>query len=280
LTKPAKPATINPGGPICAGTSQFFCASFVPGTENYIFSIGGNGQNAPLTLGQQIGSCITVNIPSGYNNKQELKVIAVNCKGQSNETKLAIKVLDPPSMPGNITGPAAVCHSQLGFYSISNVNSATQYNWSVTNNVWIAGGQGTNSLALDFTSATSTPAVLSVSAQNGCGISAPRTKTISINNSCREESDIISDNAFSKADLKAYPNPTSGKITLEFNSALRSIYSVKLFDITGRIIMSRELTSIEGLNQIDFDFSELPKQIYLLRVEGENLNQTIKVGVE
>jgi hypothetical protein len=280
LTKPAKPAGITPGGPVCAGSSQFFCAGFIPGAEQYIFTIGGNGGTAPLTFGTQINSCITLNIPAGYNNKQQLKVRTVNCMGTSDELKYDIKVLDPSNMPGNISGPASVCKSQLGFYSISNVNNALTYNWSVSNGVYISGGQGTTNLALDYIASTANSALLSVTAQNGCGISAPRTKLININTSCREAADEYQADNIISLDAKAFPNPTSGKVTLEYTAAETSGFSLKLYDMTGRIVFSREITATEGLNTEELNFENLAKQIYLLRLENGNESRTIRIAVE
>jgi hypothetical protein len=280
LTKPGKSADIHPGAPVCAGSSPFFCCTFVPGTEEYIYTIDGNGGNSPLTLGQQIGTCITVNIPAGYNNKQQLKVRGVNCMGQGAETKLDIKTTAIPNMPGNITGPANVCHSQLGFYSVNNVAGANQYNWSVTNGVYISGGQGTMNLALDFLSSTASSALLSVAAENGCGISAPRTKMIAINTACREASEMSNEETLVDLDATVYPNPTSGRVTLQFTSANDSKHTLNVYDMTGRIVFTRDVGVTEGLNQFDLDLSSLAKQVYLVRVGNERGNSTIRLGVE
>jgi hypothetical protein len=281
LTKPAKPADIHlGGGSVCAGSSPFFCCTFVPGAEEYIYTIDGNGQNAPLTFGQQISSCIRVNIPAGYNNKQQIKVKTINCMGQSAETKLDIKAANVPNMPGNITGPASVCKSQLGFYSISNVTSASQYNWSVTNDVHISGGQGTTNLALDFFSASSNSTLLSVTSENGCGISAPRTKMIAINTACREASDLSNGETLIDLDATVYPNPTTGRVTIQFTSTNDSDYKLNVYDMMGRIVFKTDVAATEGLNQLDFDLSSLSKQVYLLRLENASGSRTIRLGVE
>ena len=62
-------------------------------------------------------------------------------------------------------------------YSISAVGSATSYTWAVPTGAKIVGGQGTQSIKVDFTS-TFTSGTLSVIAVNRCGNSSARTVSI------------------------------------------------------------------------------------------------------
>jgi hypothetical protein len=280
--KPAKPSAITgPPGPLCAGTTATYCVATVPNTTSYNWAIGGNGGSAPLTIINGQGTtCVTINIPAGYNSTQELKVKAQNCKGLSDEQKLKITVIPIPAMPASITGPATICKSAIGFYSISSVVNASTYNWSITNSVWIAGGQGTTSLALDFISSVGTQAVLSVTAGNICGISAPRTKVIKINN-CKESSYMTtSGTGDAQMDVNVYPNPTSGNVNIDFISAAETNCLLKLTDLTGKLVMQRELKSVTGENHQELNTDGIAKGAYMLILDTGDGHSVTRLFVE
>jgi hypothetical protein len=277
-TKPAKPDPIVGLSPVCVPSTAVYCIPAIANADSYIWNIGGTGPTAATIVNGQGTTCVTVNFPAGYAGNQELKVKASNCKGVGDEIKLALKVLLPPAMPGNITGPASVCKSQLGFYSIANVNTATSYLWTVTGNVWIAGGQGTTSLALDFLSSNSTSAVLSVTAQNACGVSQPRTKAIAINPACRLEGESMQ-NSTDELNATVFPNPTSGKVTVHFDMNENRMVNLRVFDLMGRVMYSKEISAIEGLNETDLDLTDLSKAVYILRLDDGQDVKTMRLTI-
>lgn len=62
--------------------------------------------------------------------------------------------------------------------------------------------------------------------------------------------------------ISAYPNPTADNLILTFNNSKISDYAFQLFDFSGKLIESRELTC----NQANIDFSNLDPAIYCLKV--------------
>jgi len=63
--------------------------------------------------------------------------------------------------------------------------------------------------------------------------------------------------------LHIFPNPTSDKIHIDYKGALP--YSIEIWDYTGKFISSK--TDINS-SSTDFDMSEFPHGIYLLKVKG------------
>lgn len=80
--------------------------------------------------------------------------------------------------------------------------------------------------------------------------------------------------------LRAYPNPTSGDLNLEFPSAVRSSVMIRLLDVTGKeVLMVRENGVSAGQRSI-LDLSGVAKGIYVLRVQSEAGSYTEQVVID
>jgi hypothetical protein len=64
-----------------------------------------------------------------------------------------------------------------------------------------------------------------------------------------------------KQDLRIYPNPTTGPVTLMPAQPLET-FVIRVFNSSGQFI--REYTSEQGISPVDMDFSEFPEGIYLI----------------
>ncbi len=276
-SKPPKPGPINGSSPVCAGNLYSYCLQPMASASSYEWVIGGNS-GASILLGQ--GSfCILVLVPANATGSFVVKVKARNCKGLSDEVKLSVPVQNIPTVPSTISGPASVCKSQLGFYSVTNVSGNT-YNWSVTGDVWIAGGQGSNNLALDYSTSTANSAVISVTATNGCGTSAPRNKTIAINPNCKVANYAGNISDTNSIELSIYPNPSHYEINIDFYTLLESKCQINIYDVTGRTLKEIELNSVTGLNHQLINISEFSKGTYFIRIASEEGLSISKFVVE
>lgn len=83
----------------------------------------------------------------------------------------------PPIAPMAITGSGSMCVGSITTYSISAVAAATSYTWTVPAGSTIQSGQGTTSITVLNGNTSGT---VSVTADNGCGSSAPSTYTLTI----------------------------------------------------------------------------------------------------
>jgi hypothetical protein len=79
---------------------------------------------------------------------------------------------------------------------------------------------------------------------------------------------------------KAYPNPTQGEISIEFEAEGNQQFAIQLIDITGRILRIQNGTTGAGLNLIRDDFGSLAKGIYFVRLDIQDQTTLIRVVVE
>ncbi len=78
-------------------------------------------------------------------------------------------------------------------------------------------------------------------------------------------------------DVKIYPNPTSGMITLEMPYE-GSEFTLEVLSLTGQIVLSRQVYSTGGVLIETIDVSDLSKGMYMLRVDGKTLRSGIVVN--
>ena len=80
----------------------------------------------------------------------------------------------------------------------------------------------------------------------------------------------------SPAHIAIFPNPSGGLVTLEFGNFKDSNLSLNLYDLLGNRVFKDQVTGLPGrMNRFDYDFSRLPKGIYMLELTG-NGNRLIK----
>lgn len=74
--------------------------------------------------------------------------------------------------------------------------------------------------------------------------------------------------------VKAYPNPTINKLTLEVKEFKISTMTFQLYDMEGKLLQSRKLTS----KQTQISMSELPTGVYFLKVtQTQQAIKTFKI---
>jgi PKD repeat protein len=77
------------------------------------------------------------------------------------------------------------------------------------------------------------------------------------------------------SEIRIYPNPTSGAITIGFNQTLGSI-EVLVMSTLNKVVFSESLETISG-KRLDIDLSHLAKGVYFVRLKTDNLEKTVKV---
>jgi PKD repeat protein len=79
--------------------------------------------------------------------------------------------------------------------------------------------------------------------------------------------------------INCMPNPSTGVITVSFNDASIHSFNLKLQSITGAELYSEKLVNTGVFNK-KFDFSNLSKGIYFLKLETENSTFIKKIVIE
>jgi len=78
--------------------------------------------------------------------------------------------------------------------------------------------------------------------------------------------------------LSVFPNPTEGHLNLSFELLKEATVSIKIFDLTGKVVQESQNTGISlGLNNTSIDVSRLRSGIYWLSLQTENSKQTIRI---
>jgi hypothetical protein len=77
--------------------------------------------------------------------------------------------------------------------------------------------------------------------------------------------------------LNVYPNPTTGLATLSIEVIPNTQSIIEIYDISGSLLQSEKLKSQSGTTNQQIDISNLPSDIYMLKVTNINSSKTIKI---
>jgi len=80
-------------------------------------------------------------------------------------------------------------------------------------------------------------------------------------------------------ELKIYPNPTRGELTIEMDIAQNVSYALKIYDVLGKLIYADDLQGSQHI-QKQIDLSTHPKGLYFLNIRssaGENISKRILI---
>ena len=125
-----------------------------------------------------------------------------------------------------------------------------------------------------------------VKASNCKGTSSNRTYYVEVDNTCRTnakvittEKPVVAGEAISV--LNAYPNPTSGKLTITFNSNRNVKYSLKVVNIIGSLMIDDSISAKEGYNENEINLENVAKGLYFISVQTEGAEaKTLRIIVE
>jgi|GEM_PF-2240951 len=72
--------------------------------------------------------------------------------------------------------------------------------------------------------------------------------------------------------LSLYPNPAQGAFKVSFIADNDGECMANIFDLSGRVVMTKNIVTDEGINVVDFDASAFRPGMYILTLTGENVN--------
>ncbi len=76
----------------------------------------------------------------------------------------------------------------------------------------------------------------------------------------------IRDNQQEEVSIKVYPNPSAGKLTVDFSSVKEKVSMLRMYSIIGNEIYSANVKSQQSL----FIDAKIPAGMYLIQLEGDN----------
>jgi len=77
-----------------------------------------------------------------------------------------------------------------------------------------------------------------------------------------------------------YPNPAENEFFVEFNSPESDDFSILIYDMIGKTVLSKEYTSVNGLNKLKVNCEPLDKGVYLLQIRSRSGNFNQKIIIE
>lgn len=153
---PAAAGAIDGNPIICPSSSETYSIAPVNGATGYVWT---PSPGATITSGQNTTS-VTVSYSSSAS-AGNISVYASNCMGGGTSSSLSVNLRPLPPAPGAINGNDVICPSSSEPFSITPVNGATGYVWSVPPGATITSGQNTSSVTVNFSSSP-TPGNISV----------------------------------------------------------------------------------------------------------------------
>ena len=147
-TVPDQPTTITGSATVCAATSQTYSVLPVSGATSYTWTLPSG------FTGSSVTNSITVTTGT---NSGSISVTATNSCGNSTARTLAITTTAAVAQPAAITGNTAVCPGTAQTYSVTAVNGAGSYTWtlpsgwsgiSTTNSINTTSGNGCGSITV------------------------------------------------------------------------------------------------------------------------------------
>lgn len=100
------------------------------------------------------------------------------------------------------------------------------------------------------------------------------SKETTVNITCKE-GEIITEGSVS-----VFPNPIFGSANISFYLSRSQMVSLKIYDVTGRLIVSlADETIIEGNHQIQWNAENESSGVYFLKMQTENRSEAIRLSV-
>jgi hypothetical protein len=260
---PARPGSISGiiAG-LCANQSTNYSISPVSFASNYVWTWVGD---LDVTAGQGSLSA-TFSAGSGFENGQVI-VQAANICGIS--LPRVLNVRSTPVRPSTIIGPGPdVLKGAAGLnYSINAVTSATQYNWSGTNGISIATGNGSTAVTADITPNFSR-GVIQVTAVNACGEGPARVRSLR----GIDPLPFMRGSLNTAPEINIYPNPAKNKVIVQGSG----ITQIQLYDVAGKLLQAHRYQDAFQ-EEIMLNY---PQGMYIIQVFGAGWNTQHKVVVQ
>ena len=143
-------------------------------------AVNNTGLNWSLSNGAagSINSAGVMTWTNGFSGTVDIRVTASGCNGPTSPVTIKTVIVAPlPAPAGTISGDATICQGQTGVsYTVPAIANATGYNWTLPAGAIILTGSNTNTITVDY--ATATTGSITVQGTNACGVGAISTLPI------------------------------------------------------------------------------------------------------
>ncbi|MBK8586567.1 MAG: T9SS type A sorting domain-containing protein [Bacteroidetes bacterium] len=262
-TAPNRPSRISgPTFVICGSTGIVYSVNPDTAATSYTWTVPAN---AVITANN--GNSITVDFIQGFTSGS-ICVTATNACGTSDDRCKFVHQVSMRVPP--IHGPREICpDNYIGQYSIQPVVGAVSYAWTVTGGASITSID--NNATVDFTNATSSWVLVSVSVTNACGNVRSRTFLVHVQNDCDGDDDDDDDDDDDRmanriSSFEIYPNPNAGEFAIQVSSSADANAEISIVDMIGKTQFTFTQVIDQGINTINVNASHLSKGIYFMKI--------------
>ena len=248
---------------LCGVNTITYSVDPVDNADYYVWAV----PEGMVILSGQGTTSITVDASAGFS-AGIIEVLAANDCGASPTVGFDFPVAQlNPEMPETPTGPTTIPFSGVPYtYSVSAVDGATSYMWTVPAGVTIVNGQGSTSIDVIF-DPTFVMGDICVDAENACGVSFcclgncimvesafllnPELEEV-VNKEAIEQSEVGDVETEEKLvnfsnwqapaevlELRAYPNPSAGQFFIEGDLLTEGNLRIQVFSLLGKAVYQR-----------------------------------------
>jgi large repetitive protein len=202
---PGQPGSIIGNTNACVGSTQTYQVTAAGGATSYIWSFPSGW------IGTSTTNSISV---SAGTEGGPITVTPVNGCGNGSPQQTTVTPTNVPAQPGLITGNTSFCQGNSLSYSITAVNGASSYSWSLPEG-W-TGNSSTTSISAIAGSASGN---ISVSANNTCGNSTAQTLAVNAGNAPAQPEAITGNTSYCPGESLQYSiPPVSGAISYSWTT--------------------------------------------------------------
>jgi PKD repeat protein len=79
--------------------------------------------------------------------------------------------------------------------------------------------------------------------------------------------------------VNVFPNPNNGSFNVQINSTSSDAIQIQLIDLQGRVILDRNIGSVNGVHTENIEVENLSKGIYILKTGNDMQSETTRVVI-
>lgn len=189
-------------------------------------------------------------------------IVSNNC-GNSISNIIFVNVTSVPGSVDTIAGPTSFCRFTTQTFSVAPAAGATNYVWSVPPQATIISGQGTNSIIVNF---KTNQGYVTVKAANQCGVGPLSILPVQVLKCIQANNAVMRELETSDSEISIFPIPANSKVTIQFYSEKETTFSLKIYDVHGRVLLKENSVARKGLNEIIFDLENFSKGICFVEI--------------